>query len=231
MQAITAPLGWMLGRQVTMAKYQKLLPAYTSTPFMERIETLNEPIEEYESKVLRDLHNPQNIPTKFLPVLAMALSVDHWRADWSETQKRKVCASSVSVHRKKGTLQGVVEALEALSMDCRITEWHQLPDGELEPYRFRIDAEITESGLTAQDISDLYLTLEESKRLTAWLDDLKIWLKSKGIFFIAAATQMGEHIQILPFIQTNIEQSSFNPFSAMIMQDLETLTIYPSGAV
>lgn len=177
-------------------KFKKLLPSQVSTSFMERIETLSKPIEEYESEILRDLHDPQKIPVKFLPVLAMALSVDHWRSDWSEAQKRKVCAASVSVHRKKGTLQGVVEALEALSMDCRITEWHQLPDGELEPYRFRIDVSINDRGMTPQDIKDLFTTLENAKRLTAWLDKIRVMLARSRKIQAAAFAIIGHKVRI-----------------------------------
>mgnify|MGYP006264793461 CR=1 FL=1 len=57
--------------------------------------------------------SPQDIPTKILPYLAWALSVDKWEDDWDDDIKRNVIAASVEVHRKKGTVGAVKKAIAA----------------------------------------------------------------------------------------------------------------------
>lgn len=60
---------------------------------------------------VEDLWNPQDCPAAVLPWLAWALSVDVWDASWSEDVKRTVIAESIAIHRRKGTVWAVREAL------------------------------------------------------------------------------------------------------------------------
>lgn len=62
---------------------------------------------------VRQVWNPWACPPALLPWLAWALSVDEWQPDWPDDTKRAVIASSVAVHRRKGTRAAVVEALGA----------------------------------------------------------------------------------------------------------------------
>ena len=72
---------------------------------------------------IENLWTPARCPAKFLPYLAWALSVDVWDDDWDEATKRRVIESSIRVHRIKGTRGAVEEALAALDISTRITEW------------------------------------------------------------------------------------------------------------
>jgi phage tail P2-like protein len=62
---------------------------------------------------VRDTWNPATCPATLLPWLAWALSVDNWDPTWTEGQQRAVIAASVAVHRRKGTVAAVREALAA----------------------------------------------------------------------------------------------------------------------
>ena len=62
---------------------------------------------------IADLWNPQTCPATALPWLAWALSVDVWDSAWSESVKRSVIAKSIEIHRHKGTVWAVREALRA----------------------------------------------------------------------------------------------------------------------
>lgn len=73
--------------------------------------------------LLRDLWNPQRCPEALLPWLAWALSVDYWDSDWTEEVKRQVIACSVLIHRRKGTVWSVRDALRSSGYaDAIITE-------------------------------------------------------------------------------------------------------------
>lgn len=57
--------------------------------------------------------NPATCPAELLPWLAWALSVDTWDSSWSERTKRDVIASSYDVHRHKGSVWSIKEAIRA----------------------------------------------------------------------------------------------------------------------
>lgn len=71
------------------------------------------------------LWDPWKCPLDVLPFLAWAVSVDMWRTDWPETVKRRIVASSLSVHRKKGTRAAVDQALKDLGVTVDLVEWFQ----------------------------------------------------------------------------------------------------------
>ncbi|MGL4755188.1 MAG: phage tail protein I [Aeromonadaceae bacterium] len=107
---------------------------------LSHIETIEIPI--------RDLWNPWKCPLEMLPYLAWALSVDQWESAWSEDVKRRVIAASLDVHRIKGTRPAIEMALEALGVKCQLTEWFELPDGEMKRGTFAVVAWINDNMFT-----------------------------------------------------------------------------------
>lgn len=83
-----------------------------------------------------DVWSPERAPAAVLPWLAWALSVDDWDEAWSEERKRAVIAASVEVHRHKGTVGSMKQALQSMGYgDARIIEAGELPRyGKLWPY-------------------------------------------------------------------------------------------------
>ena len=59
------------------------------------------------------LMNPETCPADLLMHLAWSFSVDVWDGAWSEGTKREVIKQSLPVHRVKGTLRAVKDALAA----------------------------------------------------------------------------------------------------------------------
>lgn len=69
------------------------------------------------------LWNAETCPPNILPWLAWAFSVDHWDASWPEGTKRNAVAASISIHRRKGTVRSIREALAAFGFgDAAIIE-------------------------------------------------------------------------------------------------------------
>ncbi len=161
---------------------------------------------------------------KVLPFIAWQEHVDVWKEDYSLEQKREIVSTARQVHAQKGTIGALQMALANLGLEANIAEWYQYGG---RPHYFKIDINVSQTGLDGYTDENLSLVIEETKNLRSILDVIQIWLSSKASLFAAAATMVGEHIEVLPFIQTNIEQSSFNPFMAGMVQALETLTIKP----
>jgi len=62
---------------------------------------------------LRDLWNADTCPVHLLPWLAWALSVREWDSRWQEADKRKTIRQAIAIHRTKGTVSAVRDALQA----------------------------------------------------------------------------------------------------------------------
>ena len=62
------------------------------------------------------LWDPWACPAVALPALAWALSVDEWDDAWPEEVKRQVCADSLPVHARKGTVGSVRQVLRSVGL-------------------------------------------------------------------------------------------------------------------
>ena len=74
---------------------------------------------------INTLWNPMLCPVSLLPWLAWTLSIDDWNDNDAEQLKRNQIANSIALHRQKGTLAGLKNALAAQSIPASITEWFQ----------------------------------------------------------------------------------------------------------
>jgi phage tail P2-like protein len=106
---------------------------------------------------LRELWNPDTCPAALLPWLAWSLSVDVWKSDWPESTKRAVVSASMDVHRRKGTVRAVRDAVGALDTALSVREWWQYGG---EPYTARLEARLAGlaedgSGVTPEALTDL----------------------------------------------------------------------------
>jgi len=87
--------------------------------------------------LLRDLWSANTCPAALLPWLAWGMSVDEWDSSWTEQQKRNVIASSVEIHRKKGTIGAVKRIIESFNLGIAIKEWWETtPPGV--PHTFKL---------------------------------------------------------------------------------------------
>lgn len=106
-----------------MTDKPSLLPANVSD--LERdLEIALARIEDVQIPIAT-LWDPWKCPLEVLPFLAWAVSVDMWRTDWPEVVKRRIVASSLSVHRRKGTRAAVDQALSDLGVTVDLVEWFQ----------------------------------------------------------------------------------------------------------
>jgi len=110
-----------------MSEFAPLLPP-NATDAERGVERAGRRLDQMAVPV-RHLWNPDTCPAAHLPWLAWALSVDIWDTTWPETSKREVLRRSVAVHRRKGTVGAVRDALGAVGYrDVRILENRHLRD-------------------------------------------------------------------------------------------------------
>jgi phage tail P2-like protein len=118
-----------------MSDIRPLIP-HTSSALSHDLEAVTAERLSAIENPLRSLWDVNTCPVHLLPWLAWAFSVEVWQSHWPEGVKREVIRKAISVHRRKGTLGAVKDALAALSVGAEISEWFE-HDGPA--HTFRID--------------------------------------------------------------------------------------------
>jgi phage tail P2-like protein len=145
------------------------------------------------SKVIKEVWNPQTCPLAALPWLAQALGVSPWNPQWSEAQQRAAVASSIQVHRVKGTVGALKRALQAIGYECEIDE----ATGEAFTFRVLIDA--STYGLTDESVYDDATAIAlEAKPARSYLAGVDGLLQSDGEPCLTGATIGGADTYVLP---------------------------------
>lgn len=116
---------------------------------------------------LRSLWDPATIPSRLLPWLAFALSIDEWDPTWPIAVRRARVAAAIDVQRRKGTLSAVRSVIAALGGQARIVEWWQTtPKGD--PYTFTVELALPSDGTApprASLVNSVTAEIERTKPL------------------------------------------------------------------
>lgn len=145
--------------------------------------------------IIRDLWSADTCPDDLLPWLAKAVSVDVWSPAWTPDQKRGAIRNSLAVHRKKGTIGAVLDALGGLGFVARVQEWfNQIPQAERYTYRLILEADQT--GYSLADIELLLEVVANAKNLRSHLTEVQPIVQSRVEVFTVTAIGMGSEITI-----------------------------------
>ncbi|WP_324026097.1 phage tail protein I [Aeromonas caviae] len=141
----------------------------------------------------RDLWNPDTCPVELLPWLAWAFSLDDWDMTWTEAQQRAAVKASYSVHRYKGTIGSVKDALQALGLGVQVQEWfNQIPAGD--PYTYRLLLEVNQYGVSLAQLETIQAVVENAKNLRSHMTTLDLTVASNATVYIGAVALSGNEI-------------------------------------
>lgn len=161
---------------------------------MVRMESIIEPLDQFDPSILLTLNDPKKIPAHLLPWLAINLSLDVWVQDWNEEEKRKAIEESLKTHRLKGSSNVLKQALKSLDIGAKVEEWFEYGG---EPYRFRVH--LTQGKpLDLRDFNNIYMTIAEAKNLRSWLDKIIAYFDASGVVRIGGSPTMHHHVKIFP---------------------------------
>lgn len=152
---------------------------------------------------LRDLWNPDTCPPALLAWLAWAFSVDQWDANWTDAQKREFIKSSVEVHRYKGTIGAVRDALAALALDAQVQEWfNQAPAGV--PFTFRLLLTADQVGIDQSALAVLLAVLDRTKNLRSHLSEVELNVRTVGGPRIGVVAGVGSDVALTGYLSPAI---------------------------
>lgn len=115
--------------------------------------------------VLERLWRPQECPEAVLPFLAWGLGVRRWDPAWPLETRREAVADAIAVHRTRGTLGAVQDALDAIGAVHDITE---RPNGAA--FRMAIAIYNSNALLGETDPATLREYVDDAKRLSVHYD-------------------------------------------------------------
>lgn len=145
-----------------------LLPD-SATHFERELAGLSASLEAIDPTVIETIWDAWRCPSKLLPWLAWALSVDVWDDGWAETVKRQAIADSPDYHRIKGTVQAVLSALALAERPFELTEWFdQVPLGRRGTARIFVETTLDDIGRVLKTIKPLVLSAKPKSRAVAF---------------------------------------------------------------
>lgn len=145
---------------------------------------------------VRDIWNADTCPDALLPWLAWAYSVDEWDATWTSDQRREAIKSSVAVHRYKGTIGAVRNALAALGFDVAIQEWfNMLPQGV--PYTFGINLTTDQIGIDQPALARILQVIDSTKNLRSHIEGITPIVVTASEIFIGSVPMIGTETDVL----------------------------------
>lgn len=152
---------------------------------------------------IRHLWNADTCPAELLPWLARAVSVDVWDSNWSAEQKRQTIKASLEVHRRKGTIGAVRDALRALGFEARVQEWfNQIPAGP--EYTYRLILEADQTGYSLEDAFLLLEVVANTKNLRSHLTEIQPIVRTIAGPALASAAGIGTELTL----RTDLEQEA-----------------------
>jgi phage tail P2-like protein len=144
---------------------------------------------------LRELWDADSCPDALLPWLAWAYSLDEWNAGWTPAQQRAAIKQSVAVHRYKGTIGAVREALAALGFEAQVREWfNQTPEGD--PYTFLLQLNVDQEGFSLADLERMLEIVNTTKNLRSHLSEIVATVKTKAGPRVAAVAALGSETTV-----------------------------------
>lgn len=148
---------------------------------------------------VREVWNPDTCPPNLLPWLAWAFTVDSWDASWTDEQKRGAIKAAIAVHKHKGTIGALRDALAGVGFDAQMQEWfNQIPAGD--PYTFKLLINSEQVGFTQLQFLRLLGTVYATKNLRSWMDEVVPIVTSRTGPNVAAVACIGTEITLHNYV-------------------------------
>lgn len=146
---------------------------------------------------LRKIWNPDTCPDVLLPWLAWSFSVDTWSSAWTEEKKRETIKNSIYVHKRKGTIGAVRQALENLGYLLEVIEWFQ-EETPGDPYTFRVVLNGEYEPINTDLYEDIVRVIRDTKNVRSFLARITVERDIYGVLQFPGAAISGETTAVYP---------------------------------
>lgn len=161
----------------------------------------------------------------------MGSIIDVWNDRWPELTKRSVIANARQLHKRKGTTDGVRDALKALGVRMESLSWQEMhPEGEVGTVSFELwinENFNPDSAVMLDDemVRDITQTINKNKRLSVHYT-LTLGIEVLSPFGTATSAQLASQtLMIAQHRHTTINAGTINSGLAMTAQAATHTTI------
>jgi P2-related tail formation protein len=114
--------------------------------------------------------------------------------------------------------------LAAIGYPATVTEWSEYAG---DPYRFRVEADLTGAILSDELHARLLRLIQEYKNTRSWLDRLDMVATSTGLARVGLAGMAGEIGTVYPWTPDEVEQTSPTYAAMALGPSAEIGEVYP----
>lgn len=158
-------------QSIKKPKLSEILPRSLTydAKFTALAKALDAQLEKLSGEVKNVLFIPRldELTGKTLDLLAYQLHVDNFSPLFLDDEtKRNLIRNSIAYHKRKGTRAAVNDVCAAFGNKVEIEEWFEKGVDDLEPYEFRLTAEMQSVN---KELNDFLKRIWDAKNVRSWL--------------------------------------------------------------
>ncbi len=184
---------------------------FTAPSVLVNDETMN-PLVNILAEALEKLAGKLSFPTiysridtlseEMLDILARDFKVDWYDFDLNIEEKRAVIKNSFYIHRHLGTKASIEAALKNIWPKTTVEEWFDYGGN---PYYFRLEVEIPETGINPQQLRAASNGIIYYKNVRSHLDGINYTHHSNCAIYAGAYTGVSTQIEVWPQLVNKME--------------------------
>ncbi len=137
----------------------------------------------------RSALNPKECSSDLLNTLAVFYSVDFYRNDFLEDDKRALIFNSIELKKIKGTIGALKKVFTSLGLAVGVEEWFEYQG---EPFRFRLNLIARGKTITTELLEMLAEMVKEYKNVRSVLEEIRIASQAMGVLY----TRLGSVVEL-----------------------------------
>ena len=141
-------------------------------------------LQEIPTVALASL-NPTTCPSHLLDTLANFYSVDFYRNDFLEADKRALIFNSIELKKIKGTVGALKKVFDSLDIGVNVEEWFNYGG---DPFRFKLDFALKDKEITPQLIDTLTRMVFAYKNVRSVMEEIVLAYVSQQSVFVASGS-------------------------------------------
>lgn len=218
----------MAGMKLSGLDFVRLLPAFMrdDEAAIALSKAVSELIQPPSTRLatIRTWDQIDNLTEAECDEMAWELAVDWYDSTYPLEVKRSLIKNYLITKRKNGTKAALLSVLRSIFKGADVEEWFEYGGP---PYAFRLEVEIPENGVTAEQQRRALDSIKYYKNVRSWLEAVNYTHESHGEVKIGAYAAVATQIEIWPELVEKIElDAEVDACSVIVTQSC--LEIFPA---
>ncbi len=218
----------MAGMKISGLDFVRLLPAFMRDD--EAVIALSKAVNELMQapgarlNTIRTWDQIDNLNEAECDEMAWELAIDWYDSTYPLDVKRSLIKNYIITKRKNGTKAALLSVLRSIFKGANVEEWFEYGG---QPFGFRLEVEIPENGVTAEQQRRALENIKYYKNVRSWLEGLNYTHESHGEVKIGAYAAVATQIEIWPELVESLELTAEVEAGSVIVTQ-SRLEIYPA---